>query len=170
MAYAAAGTLEERTAKCQTTYSMDTDEYVPNNCIYTPATAPDPLPDWMSVLPFEGMQGYSNSWATTEDFIRSTGGTADQYLMAKAWRDQIDADVCSNIWPSTGTSDTIRLHLDTAGVSNVAGVYHHEVRLPPLNALQRCASPSYGRFVLSPGGDLCWTVPAVPGRHVQRRC
>ena len=107
---------------------MDTNENVPNQCIYTPATNPPPLPDWMSVLPFEGTEGYKDSWPTTDDFIRSTGGTVEQYNMAHSWREEVEADACSNLWPSTGTSDSLRINVNTAGVSHVAGVYHHEVR------------------------------------------
>ncbi len=125
--HTASGTLEERTAKCQTTYLMDTDEYVPNQCIYTPATTPTPLPPWMNILPFEGVKGYRDSWPTLDDFISSTGGTADQFNMAHSWREEVNADACANLWPSTGTSDSIRIRVDTAGVSNVAGVYHQEV-------------------------------------------
>lgn len=108
---------------------MDTDELVPNQCVYTPSTTPNPLPDWMSVLPFEGTQGYMDSWPTLDDFERSTGGTVEQFNMAHAWREEVDADACANMWPSTGTSDAIRIRLDTAGVSNAAGVYHQEVRV-----------------------------------------
>lgn len=159
-------------------------------------------------------RGYANSWATTADFIDSTGGTKEQVrhlenarhtwsagdaehsgehlhflqntrtrvsitslsvcnsftascLLVRStswqkrgakWSTLIDVPICKTAepfealhfcsrhakctnfpptgsphlliddsWPSTGTSDVLKLRLDSAGVDNAAGVYYHQV-------------------------------------------
>ena len=40
---------------------------------------------------------------------------------------RLTTSVDGRSWPSTGTSDRLKLRLDSAGIDNAAGVYYHQV-------------------------------------------